>query len=111
MPNSKSNSGGGDDWTKIFSALCYEVFYKFEPGVKLLKMLEDKHFRSPVAYPGREPSWAYFREGENELIRSFTAGIMAHLKISEAQAAIQKKLSEGKPMIGRQRKPQIRPVR
>ncbi len=99
------------DWRKVFSGLCYEVFYKNEEGAKLLALLENKYFRSPVANPSREPSWAYFNEGQNELIRSFTMGIQAHLSLSAASAKAQKDLSEAAPSIGRRRKPTIRPIR
>lgn len=99
------------DWRKIFSQLCYEVFYKNPEGAKLLALLENKYFRSPVANPSREPSWAYFNEGQNEMIRSFTMGIQAHLSLSAASAKAQKDLSEAAPSIGRKRKPTIRPIR
>lgn len=96
---------------RLFGELCYEVFYKFEPGVKLLSMLENRFFRSPVAYPNKEPSWAYFNEGKNELIRSFTAGMQTHLALTTAREKAQKALSEAAPMKGRARKPTIRPIR
>lgn len=63
----------------MFNELCYEVFYKNDKGRQLLAHLENKFFRSPVASPAREPSWAYFNEGMNEMIRSFTQGVQAHL--------------------------------
>lgn len=66
-------------WFDLFNQLCYEVFYKNEYGKKMLALLENKYFRSPVASPAREPSWAYFNEGRNELIRAFTLGIQSHL--------------------------------
>ena len=66
-------------WFDLFNQLCYEVFYKNEYGKKMLALLENKYFRSPVASPAREPSWAYFNEGRNELIRAFTQGIQSHL--------------------------------
>lgn len=100
-----------DDWLKLFSELCYEVFYKNEFGVKLLKLLEEKHFRSPVAAPNKEPSWAYFHEGMNEIIRSFTMGINAHLNTASAKSEALRKLDESLPRVGRARKPQTRPIR
>lgn len=66
-------------WKKIFSELCYEVFYKNKKGAELLNHLEAKFFRSPVAFPNREPAWAYFNEGQNEMLRSFTAAIQNHM--------------------------------
>lgn len=68
------------EWLNTFNALCYEVFYKNEQGAQLLNHLENKYFRSPVAFPDKEPSWAYFNEGQREIIRLFTVGIQAHMK-------------------------------
>lgn len=73
-------------WLELFNQLCYEVFYKNEYGQKILALLENKYFRSPVASPAREPAWAYFNEGRNELIRSFTQGIQSHLMNEHAKA-------------------------
>lgn len=98
------------NWYALFGELCYEVFYKNQHGAKLLALLETKYFRSPVAHPAREPSWAYFNEGHNELIRSFTMGIQAHLSLSAAKDKTQKELSEAMPMKGKRRKSTIRPV-
>lgn len=70
----------------LFNHLCYEVFYANPYGKKLLALLENKYFRSPVASPAREPSWAYFNEGRNELIRSFTHGIQSHLMGEKVKA-------------------------
>jgi len=105
------SQNNNDNYIKLFSELCYEVFYKNEYGAKLLKLLEDKHFRSPVASPNKEPSWAYFHEGMNEMIRSFSMGITAHLSLSAAKEDVQKQLKEALPRVGRARKPQTRPIR
>jgi hypothetical protein len=107
----KTKSKLDDDWRVLFSELCYEVFYKTQHGAQLLALLENRYFRSPVAHPNREPSFAYFNEGQNEMIRSFTMGINAHLSLSAAKANTQKELSEALPRKGRARKPSIRPVR
>ena len=77
-------------WFELFNHLCYEVFCKNEYGKKMLALLENKYFRSPVASPAREPSWAYFNEGRNELIRAFTQGIHSHLLGEHAKAQAQK---------------------
>lgn len=58
---------------------CYQVFYKTEEGKALLQLWELKHFRSPVAFPNKEPAWAYFNEGQNEFIRAISAGINTHM--------------------------------
>lgn len=99
-----------ENWRKLFSQLCYEVFYKSPHGNQLLAMLENKYFRSPVAIPGQDISWSFINEGRNELIRSFTMGIQAYLNMSDAKAKAQKKLEEAVPSKGRPRKPSIRPV-
>lgn len=96
---------------KLFSELCYEVFYNSEHGRKLLTLLENKYFRSPVAIPGQDMAWSFINEGRNELIRSFTMGIQAHMNLSNAKAKTQKELNEALPQKGRPRKPQIRPIR
>lgn len=100
-----------DEWRKLFSELCYEVFYKNPEGAKLLSILENKYFRSPVANPARDPSWAFFNEGANELIRSFTMGIQAHLSMAAERTRIERELSESLPRKGRARKSAIRPIR
>lgn len=105
------NNNLHENWIKLFSELCYEVFYKNEHGVKLLKLLEDKYFRSPIAAPNKEPSWAYFNEGMNEMIRSFTMGINTHLSLANAKSEAQKKLEDALPRVGRARKPSTRPIR
>jgi len=72
-------------WERKFNALCYEVFHRNEQGKELLNHLEMRYFRSPVAFPNMEPSWAFFNEGKNELIRSFTNAIQLHLNQSNNQ--------------------------
>ena len=76
------------DWLKRFNQLCYEVFYLDGKGKELLEHLELKHFRSPVALPGHDSSWAYFNEGKNELIRSFSVGMQSHMNAEPKTAAI-----------------------
>ncbi len=105
------HQNNNENWHKLYAELCYEIFYKNPHGVHLLKLLEDKHFRSPVANPAREPSWAYFHEGQNEVIRSFTMGIQAHITMAAAAAKTQKELDEKVPRKGRARNPSIRPIR
>lgn len=66
-------------WQNTFNQLCYQVFYKTEEGKKLLNHLELKFFRNPVAYPNKEPAWAFFNEGQCEIIRMFTKGIQNYM--------------------------------
>jgi hypothetical protein len=72
---SKTGNDLDTQWRAKFNELCFEVFYNNPQGRQLLAHLENKHFRSPVAYPNKEPAWAYFNEGQNEMLRSFTAAI------------------------------------
>ena len=82
------------NYLKIFSELCYEVFHKNKQGAQLLALLENKHFRSPVANPAKESSWAFFHEGQNEMIRSFTMGIHTHLQLNAASKKAKESLNE-----------------
>ena len=61
---------------------------KNKTGSQLLKHLEDKYFRMPVAYPDKEPAWAYFNEGKNEMVRSFSAAIQSHMSKDTQTASI-----------------------
>lgn len=71
-----------DTWEQKFNALCYEVFYRNLQGKELLEHMELRFFRSPVAVPGQPSDWAFFNEGRNELVRSFTNAIQKHLNES-----------------------------
>lgn len=66
-------------WDDKFCELCHTVFVKNKEGAELLKMLEDRFFRSPVAFPNQEPSWAFFNEGRNDMIRQFSASINKYM--------------------------------
>ena len=90
-------------WQVLFNELCYEVFYKNPMGKRLLAHLKNKYFRSPVAYPNRDPSWAFFNEGHNELIRSFSAGMQnfinqAAAKEKPTESYMEKRKSQTKPI-------------
>jgi hypothetical protein len=67
------------EWQNKFNRLCFEVLYNDPKGKELLEHMELKYFRSPVAFPNMEPSWAYFNEGRNELLRSFTVAIQNYM--------------------------------
>lgn len=90
-------------WAVLFNELCYEVFYNTAMGKRLLAHLENRYFRSPVAVPGNDPSWAFFNEGKNELIRSFTAGMQAHMmaasmKNNPQESHLDKRKRQTKPI-------------
>lgn len=59
-----------------FFKLCFEVFEQNAKGKELLSILKESLIEmSPVAEPGKEASYAYFREGQNHVIRSLYANI------------------------------------
>lgn len=74
-------------WHQVYNELCYKVFYNTKDGKQLLAHMENKYFRRPVAIPGREPSWAYFNDGFNECIRSFSLGMQSYVNTSNAKPA------------------------
>lgn len=74
------------EWQNKFNELCWQVFYKYKPGAELLQHMENKFFRSPVAIPGQDISWAYLNEGRNELIRSFTQALQIHMMKADKNA-------------------------
>lgn len=85
MKNQQSNDKPSAEqvWQARFDELCHEVFLKNDHGRQLLSHMENLYFRSPVALPGQDKSWAYFNEGRNELIRSFTLACHRHMMKSE----------------------------
>jgi hypothetical protein len=48
--------------------LCLRVLGS-EEGQKLLKWLDSAYLDQPVAVPGSDASYAYYREGQNSVIR------------------------------------------
>ena len=69
-----------DPWTQKFNELCYQVFQCSGPGKELLNHMENKFFRSPVANPNMDPQHAFFNEGRNDHIRSYSHAIAQHLR-------------------------------
>jgi hypothetical protein len=84
-----------NQWQDKFNELCYTVFMKTDAGTKLLQHMENLYFRSPVAMPGQDKSWAYFNEGRNDLIRSFS---------NACQLYMSKNLKEQSGQIVKERK-------
>lgn len=74
-----SNTTELKNWDDKFCKLCFQVFVNNKEGAELLKMMEDRFFRSPVAFPNQEPSWAFFNEGRNDMIRQFSASIAKYM--------------------------------
>ena len=54
--------------------LCLRVFGD-EDGAKLLEWLEQVYLDQPVAVPGADASYAFFREGQNSVVRDIKARI------------------------------------
>ena len=54
---------------KKLIGLCWSVFHKSDDGRKLLNMLEERYNRNPVANPNLSPNFAYFKEGERNMLR------------------------------------------
>jgi hypothetical protein len=44
-----------------------------EDGKELMGMLKDWYVEPPVATPGTDPSWAFYREGQRMVIRDIEA--------------------------------------
>lgn len=63
---------------KKFESLCYAVLNNSQ-GKELLKYLSVKFLNAPVAEPTKNTNFAYFREGQNDLIRKLRAGILFHV--------------------------------
>lgn len=55
--------------------LCLRVLAS-EDGEKLMKWLRATLLEQPVAVPGSDPSYAYYREGQNSVIRDLESRIL-----------------------------------
>jgi hypothetical protein len=54
--------------------LCLRVFGT-EDGEKLMGWLRASVLEQPVAVPGSDPSFAFYREGQNSIVRDLEARI------------------------------------
>ena len=62
-----------------FLQLCYNVFEDNEQGRELLAIFKESLIdMAPVADPSKDASHAYFREGQNHVIRSIISNIEQH---------------------------------
>jgi len=52
-----------------------------EDGKKLMDWLRQSILEQPVALPGSDPSYAFYREGQNSLIRDLEARIIRARKL------------------------------
>ena len=72
-----------DAHKKRFNQLCHQVFGTPE-GQELMKYLEEI-MRAPVAMPEKNANFAYWREGENNIIRLFRAASHLHTTASRGE--------------------------
>ena len=60
--------------------LCLRVLGG-EDGKKLMKWLRDAVVEQPVALPGSDPSYAFYREGQNSIIKDLEARLIRARKM------------------------------
>jgi len=60
--------------------LCLRVFQS-EDGQKLIEWLRHAVVEQPVALPGSDPSYAYYREGQNSIVRDIEARLIRARKL------------------------------
>lgn len=67
-----------NDSEKRFNSLCFAIFND-GLGKELMKFLEEI-MGMPVANPELGSNFAYYREGQNDLIRRLKVGIKTHVQ-------------------------------
>ena len=60
--------------------LCLRVLGG-EDGEQLIKWLREAVVEQPVALPGSDPSYAYYREGQNSIVRDLEARLIRARKM------------------------------
>ena len=60
--------------------LCLRVFGD-EDGIKMMEWLRKTILEQPVALPGSDSSYAFYREGQNSIIRDLEARIIRARKL------------------------------
>jgi len=60
--------------TEDLNKLCLRVLGS-EDGAKLMGWLRSAILEQPVALPGSDPSYAFYREGQNSIVRDLEARI------------------------------------
>lgn len=60
--------------------LCLRVFQD-EDGQKLMEWLRNSIVEQPVALPGSDPSYAFYREGQNSVVRELEARLIRARKL------------------------------
>ena len=69
-----------DQSVEDLNKLCLRVFSS-EDGEKLMKWLRATLLEQPVALPGSDPSYAFYREGQNSVVRDLEARILKARKM------------------------------
>jgi len=60
--------------------LCLRVFGS-KDGIKMMEWLRQTILEQPVALPGSDSSYAFYREGQNSIIRDLEARIIRARKL------------------------------
>ncbi|MAB53512.1 hypothetical protein [Marinobacter sp.] len=60
--------------------LCLRVF-KTKDGKEMMEWLRQNILEQPVALPGSDSSYAFYREGQNSIIRDLEARIIRARKL------------------------------
>jgi hypothetical protein len=60
--------------------LCLRVLGN-EDGQKLMEWLRHAVVEQPVALPGSDPSYAYYREGQNSIVKDLEARLIRARKL------------------------------
>ena len=60
--------------------LCLRVLGT-EDGQKLMKWLREAVVEQPVALPGSDPSYAFYREGQNSIVKDLEARLIRSRKL------------------------------
>ena len=67
-----------------FLQLCYNVFEDYDQGRELLAIFKESLIEmAPVADPSKDANHAFFREGQNHVIRSIIANIETYKQNQE----------------------------
>ena len=69
-----------DNKKEDLDRLCRKVLGS-EDGQKIMVWLRQAILEQPVALPGSDPSYAFYREGQNSLIRDLEARIIRARKM------------------------------
>jgi len=60
--------------------LCFRVLGG-EDGKKLMEWLRQAVVEQPVALPGSDPSYAFYREGQNSIVKDLEARLIRARKL------------------------------